>query len=89
MINKVKNEKYISTTEIAKLLGVSRIAIFKKIKSGKIKAFKVGRNYVIPIEEFLSAIGTFVSDDKKIQIENIVKKAVDEYGPALKLLGEE
>ncbi len=54
--NKVKKE-YLSTSELAKLLGVSRIAVFKKIKSGKIKAFKIGRNYVVPIEEFWTAKG--------------------------------
>lgn len=50
----MKNEQkiqYISTAELAKLLHVSRIAVFKKIQSGKIKAFKIGRNYVIPMEE--------------------------------------
>ena len=63
--NKPKKE-YFSTSELAHLLGVSRVAIFKKIQSGKIKAFKVGRNYVVPAEEFLSAIGTFILPEKKI-----------------------
>lgn len=51
--SKLKKE-YLSTAELANLLGVSRIAVFKKIKLGKIKAFKIGRNFVIPIEEFYS-----------------------------------
>ncbi len=71
------------------MLGVSRIAVFKKIKSGKIKAFKIGRNYVVPIEEFWTAIGTFISPEKKSEMDKIVKKAVDEYGDALRRLGEE
>lgn len=89
MKNQDKNTQYLTTAELAKLLNVSRIAVFKRIKAGKIKAFKIGRNYVIPSEEFLTAVGTFVSQEKKEEIRNIVKKAVKEYGETLKLLGEE
>ncbi len=89
MENKDKKASYLSSTELARLLGVSRVAVFKKIKSGKIKGFKVGRNYVIPAEEFMTAVGTFISQEKKDEISQIVKKAVKEYGETLKLLGEE
>lgn len=88
----MKNDQkiqYLSTAELAKLLHVSRIAVFKKIQSGKIKAFKIGRNYVIPMEEVLSAIGTFISPEKKTEIDKVVKKAVKEYGEAFRLLGKE
>ena len=81
--------KYISTTELAKLLHVSRIAIFKKIQSGKIKAVKVGRNYVIPREEALAVMGAFISSEKKDMIDRVVKDAVHEYGETLRLLGKE
>jgi excisionase family DNA binding protein len=81
--------QYVSTAELAKLLHVSRVAVFKKIQSGKIKAFKIGRNYVIPMEEVLSAIGTFISLDKKSEIDKVVKRAVKEYGETLRLLGRE
>ncbi len=37
----------IGTTEAAQILGISRIAVFKKIQKGQIEAYKVGRNYVI------------------------------------------
>ena len=86
--NKAKKE-YLSTSELAHLLGVSRIAVFKKIQNGKIKAFKIGRNYVVPMEEFLSAIGTFISVEKKNEIDEVEKRAVKEYGEALRKLGAE
>lgn len=86
--NKLKKE-YLSTAELAHLLGVSRVAIFKKIKAKKIKAFKIGRNYVIPIEEFYTAVGTFISPEKKSEMDDVVKKAVEEYGDALRRLGAE
>ena len=87
--NQYKNTQYLSTNELAKLLHVSRIAVFKKIKTGKIKAFKIGRNYVIPVEEFMNAVGTFIPQEKKDEINEVVKRAVKEYGETLKLLGEE
>ena len=49
----------------------------------------MGKNYVIPIEEFMNAVGTFISQDKKEEISAVVKKAVKEYGKALDLLGAE
>ena len=81
--------QYLSTSELATLLHVSRVAVFKKIKSGKIKGFKIGRNYVIPVEEFMNAVGTFIPQEKKDEIQAVVKRAVKEYGETLKLLGEE
>lgn len=89
MNEKNRNSEYLSTSEFARLLKVSRIAVFKKIQTGKIKAFKIGRNYAIPMEEFRSAIGTFIPQQKKDEIEKIVKRAVKEYGEALRLLGKE
>ena len=83
--------KYLSTTEAAKILNVSRITVFKRIKSGEIKAEKIGRNYAIPKDNFLSDVSSnaILSDDKKNEIKNVVKKAVKEYGEAFKLLGKE
>ena len=89
-MNKDKNcQNFISTTELARLLGVSRVAVLKKIKTGKIRAHKVGRNYIIPAEEFAAILGEFVSEEKKREIEKVVKKAVEQYRETLKLLGKE
>ncbi|MBC7836258.1 helix-turn-helix domain-containing protein [Acetobacteraceae bacterium] len=89
MENKDKKPEYLSTAQLAKLLGVSRVAVFKKIKSGQIKGFKIGRNYVIPLQEFWVAIGTFISQEKKAEIDVVVKRAVKEYGETLRRLGKE
>lgn len=83
------DKKLFSTTEAAEILGVSRIAIFKKIKSGEIKAKKVGRNFVIDGDEVLSSLGSILGPQKKHQIEQSVKKTVREYGETLRLLGKE
>ena len=43
----MKNKRFLSTIELGKILGISRVAVYKKIKAGKIKAMKVGRNFAI------------------------------------------
>ncbi len=82
-------QKLLSTAEVAKILGISRIAVFKKIKSGEIKAKKVGRNFVIARENLHETIGTILGESRKKLIEESVKKTVKEYGEALRLLGKE
>ena len=39
-----------STSEVASILHLSRVEVFRKIKAGKIKAQKIGRNFIIPYE---------------------------------------
>jgi len=82
-------KKYFSAPEIAKLLGVSRTAIFKKIQSGQIHAEKIGRNYIIPREEYEAILGIFVPERRKKDIENTVDRVFKKYGPALRKLGKE
>jgi len=38
---------YISIPALAKKLGISRIAVYKKVKKGQIKGVKIGRNFVV------------------------------------------
>ncbi len=40
-------KKYISIPALARQLGVSRVDIWQKVKAGKIKAEKIGRNFVV------------------------------------------
>ncbi|OGI26206.1 MAG: hypothetical protein A3J76_01295 [Candidatus Moranbacteria bacterium RBG_13_45_13] len=82
-------KKYLTTTELAKLLGISRIAVFKKIKSGKIKAKKKGRNFVIKRTELGDILDESITEKRKAEIREAVKKTVKEYGETLKLLGKE
>jgi excisionase family DNA binding protein len=83
------SRRFYSIAEMAALLGVSRIAIFKKVKSGAIHAEKVGRSYVIPKEEIAAALGQFVSDKRRKEIDESVKRTVKEYGDVLRRLGKE
>ena len=82
------DKEFLSTSEVAKLLGISRIAVFKKIKSGNMKARKIGRNFAVDRKD-LDVLGTVLRDDKKQEIERTVQKTVKEYGETLRLLGKE
>ncbi|MBZ0167360.1 MAG: helix-turn-helix domain-containing protein, partial [Candidatus Omnitrophica bacterium] len=46
----VTDKEYLSIPEYARLLQVSRIAIYKKVKKGLLKARKIGRHYVIDVK---------------------------------------
>jgi len=93
---KNKEKQFISVAELAKMLGISRIAVFKRIKKGQIPAEKVGRSYIILMEnvdnvdKIIQGISTKIltEKDKKV-IEKSVEKTVKEYGETLRLLGKE
>lgn len=85
-------KKYLSTGEAGQLLGISRIAVYKKIQSGKLKAEKIGRNYAIDLDD-LGRSGDIVihrsHKEKEGQINEAMDKVLREYSPALKKLGNE
>lgn len=83
------NKKYITTTELADFLGISREAIRKKIKKGQIRAEKIGRNFVIDRKFLPEILNTKLNANNKKEIEKSVEKTVKEYGEAIKLLGKE
>ncbi|MBI2633875.1 MAG: helix-turn-helix domain-containing protein [Parcubacteria group bacterium] len=83
------DKEFLSSSEVAKLLGISRIAVFKKIKSGAIKARRIGRNFAVDKKDLPEVLGAVLRENKKKEIEKAVKKTVKEYGETLKLLGKE
>ena len=83
------NEKYITIPELAKLLGLSRIAIYNRVKKGQIPATRIGRTYVITDRTIASILGKEVSRTGKQRIDAAVRKTVQEYGEVLKMLGKE
>ena len=92
MENKVR-AKYISVIELAKILGISRVAVFNRIKRGQIPAEKIGRSYAISMEDVNEIIqGTnskILTEEQKEIIKKAVEKTVKEYGETLRLLGKE
>ena len=93
MENKEKMAIYISITELAKMLGISRVAVFKRIKKGQIPAEKIGRSYAISMEYVTDLMrkghSKILTEDRKNEIKQAVEKVVKEYGETLRLLGKE
>jgi len=88
----MKNEnsdKYISLPQLAELLGISRIAVYYRVKKGEIKAIKIGRSYAVPKSSLVSILGQSLGKEDKKEIGRAVKKIVKEYGEVLKKLGQE
>jgi len=81
--------EYISIAQFAKALGVSRIAIYKKIKKGQIRAIRIGRSFAIPAKYLTDIAGKTLSEKDKKIIDEAVKKTFIEYGELLRLLGRE
>ncbi|MFH0804889.1 MAG: helix-turn-helix domain-containing protein [Patescibacteria group bacterium] len=83
----MKKQEFYSTTEAAKLLGVSRITVFNWIGKRKLVAKKIGRNYIIPARVLAPYLQQQVlSEEAKATIDDAVKRTVKEYGETLKLL---
>ncbi len=85
----MEQKDFLSTSELAKMLGISRVAVFKRIKKGEIKAIKVGRNFVIHKKDLGNILGKVLNSKQKKEIDNAVIKTIREYGETLKLLGTE
>jgi len=47
---RLNDGEYVSVAEYSTKVGISRVAAFKRIKTGKLEAFKAGRNYLIKIK---------------------------------------
>ncbi len=79
-------EKYITIPQLAKLLGVSRISIYKKVKKGQIPAIRIGRNYAITDQTISQVLGAELSGNEKRQIDAAINKTVEQYGEVLREL---
>ena len=43
-----EKKEFLSLPEAAVIMGVSRIAVFKKVKKGQLAAIRIGRNWAVP-----------------------------------------
>jgi excisionase family DNA binding protein len=93
MENKGKKAIYVSIAELAATLGISRVAVYKRIKKGQIPAERIGNMYAVSIESVHELVDRgdvkILTEEKKEEIKDAVQKVVKEYGETLKLLGKE
>ena len=47
MANSLIRKNFYTTSELAEILGISRISVFYRLGNGSIKGRKMGRNFVI------------------------------------------
>jgi len=80
---------YYSLAEVAKIMGISRIAVFQKVKKGDLEAVRIGRSWAVPAKALDSVLGRILRPAEKITIEAAVRKVVIEYGEVLERLGKE
>lgn len=85
----LKNNDFLTVKQLADILNVSRIAIFKKIKNGQLVAQKYGKTYLIPKNKLVGIINNDISEEEKTKIKKGVYKVIKDYGETLKMLGKE
>jgi excisionase family DNA binding protein len=71
----VTDPSFVSVAEAAERLGITRQAVLKRIRTGRLPARKVGRNYIVPAE----ALGPTPSADPVLG--EIVERLVAAYQP--------
>ena len=83
----MKKQEYLTIPQAAKLLGISRIAVYRKVKKGQIKAHKIGRSYVIKRDSILRVVPLSVSEFRRL--DAAIRKTFKEYEETFRLLGRE
>lgn len=88
-MEKKKEKEFLSTTEVAQLLGISRIAVFKRIKKGTLPAQRIGEQYVIAKKDLnLEKLHSPLSQKRKDELEKSIEHILERYEEAFKLLGK-
>ena len=89
----MEKSEYFSIAQVARILKISRIAVYKKVKKGELGAIRIGKIYAIPKENILRNIrrikGHPLSSEDMDRIKRAVDKTVKDYGEVLKRLGSE
>ncbi len=83
------SKDFISIVELAQLLGISRVAVLKRVKRGGIPALRIGRAYRIARASLPNILGIAVPRRRRQMLEHAAERALREYRETFKLLGRE
>ena len=75
--------------ELADKMGLTRIAIWRRVKNGQIPAVKIGRQYIISEQDASILLGETLTKDQEIWLDSTVSQVINEYGSVLKQLSHE
>lgn len=78
--------RLLSVVEVAKILGITREAVIKRIHSGTLAAQKVGNSFIIDEDSLVQPHSKELSENQKNIIEHGVEKTLQDYEEALRLL---
>lgn len=67
-------KEYFSIPEAAVVLGISRIAVFKQVKRGRLPAIRIGRNWAVPF----SALNNKTPPGVKLSVRGVSPPALPE-----------
>ena len=73
--------------QLASEMGLSRVAVYKKVKRGEIPATKVGRDYVISARTARRVLQQELTRADERRIHEVVDRIIAEYGELLRWLG--
>ncbi len=82
------NKTMMTIPEVANDLGISRIAVYKKVKSGQIPAARIGRCYLISSKIVQSLLQHNIQEDLD-WIDYAVENTFKKYGIVFKWLSTE
>jgi excisionase family DNA binding protein len=88
-MKKADQKDFFTIPEVAKLIGLSRIAVYKQVKAGQIKAMRVGKIYLIRDRDLAQVLGKKLTPDDIRSIEKSVNKGIRRYGEVFKWLAHE
>ncbi len=80
---------WFSIPQLAKELGISRIAVYRKVKDGRIPAVRIGRNYAISVNTAQALIKERNAKNSREWLDHAVKRVVAEYGVVLQWLSRQ
>jgi len=67
---------FVSVAEAAEILGITRQAVLKRIRKGRLEGTKVGRNYIVPREALTAGTGR-----RDPVLDEIVRRLISAYDP--------
>lgn len=85
----MSSKDFLSTSEIAALLGISRVAALQRVQRGEIPAIRIGRAYKISRANLPEILREVVSPRRRQELERVADRALREYRKTFESLGRE